>query len=107
MLRRVRPMVFLLSDIDVGETERLRRLVDGRRGRRDRHRLRGGCGDRCLGSPVAVCRGARAFVRGVVASAPPGTAARAKALLFAASKLAVFGESVGLELSPGVLLHPS
>jgi hypothetical protein len=50
---------------------------------------------------------AQAFVRGVVASAAPGTRARAKALLFAAGKLTGFGESVGLELSAGVLLHGS
>jgi integrase len=50
---------------------------------------------------------AQTFVRGVVASAAPGTRARAKALLFAAGKLAGFGEEVGLELSAGVLLHRS
>ncbi|MCA1699977.1 MAG: hypothetical protein LC790_14175 [Actinobacteria bacterium] len=47
------------------------------------------------------------FVRAVVADAAPRTRARARALLFAASKLAGFGERVGLELSAGVLLHPS
>jgi integrase len=50
---------------------------------------------------------AAGFVRMVVAQAAPDTRARAKALLFAASKLARFGEQVGLELSPGVLLHAS
>lgn len=44
------------------------------------------------------------FARGVVAAAAPQTPARAKALLFAAGRLAGFGESVGLELSAGVLL---
>ena len=47
------------------------------------------------------------FVRMVVGKAQPRTPARAKALLFAASKLAAFGEQVGLERSAGVLLHPS
>jgi integrase len=51
--------------------------------------------------------GAQAFVRRVVARAAPGTPGRAKAFLFAASKLAGFGERVGLERSAGVLLHPS
>lgn len=44
---------------------------------------------------------AQAFVRGVVASAAPGTRARAKALLFAAGKLTGFGESVGSSCRPG------
>jgi integrase len=43
----------------------------------------------------------------VVAEAAPATPGRAKALLFAAGKLARFGEQVGLELSAGVLLHAS
>ena len=47
------------------------------------------------------------FARSVVAEATPGTSARAKALLFAASRLACFGERVGLGLSPAVLLQPS
>jgi integrase len=58
-------------------------------------------------APRSLSSEAHAFVRVVVASAGPGTPARAKALLFAAGKLAVFGESVGLELSPEVLLAPS
>jgi integrase len=48
-----------------------------------------------------------AFAREVVASAAPATPARAKALLFAACRLAAFGEQVGLGLSAGVLLHPA
>jgi integrase len=47
------------------------------------------------------------FVRMVVAKAQPRTPARAKALLFAAGRLACFGESIGLELSAGVLLDSS
>jgi integrase len=58
-------------------------------------------------SPRCVSPAAASFARGVVAAACPETLARAKALLFAAAKLAVFGESVGLELSPGVLLDRS
>ncbi|HWD75420.1 MAG TPA: site-specific integrase [Solirubrobacteraceae bacterium] len=50
---------------------------------------------------------AAGFVRGVVAQAAPPTPARAKALVFAAAKLAGFGELVGLELSAGVLLDRS
>ncbi|MDQ2758926.1 MAG: site-specific integrase [Actinomycetota bacterium] len=50
---------------------------------------------------------AQAFARGLVARAKPATPARAEALLFAAAKLAVFGESVGLQLSAGVLLDRS
>lgn len=47
---------------------------------------------------------AAAFARAVVAVAAPGDPARAKALLFATSRLAAFGERVGLELTPEVLL---
>ncbi len=60
-----------------------------------------GWGPRSL-SPLAA-----GFVRTVVARAAPETRARTKALLFAASKLACFGERIGLEPSAGVLLHPS
>jgi integrase len=47
---------------------------------------------------------ADALVRVVVAAAEPATPARAKALLFAAAKLAGFAEAVGLELSSDVVL---
>ncbi|MHB8452544.1 MAG: hypothetical protein ACYDAQ_19130 [Mycobacteriales bacterium] len=47
------------------------------------------------------------FARGVVAAAAPTDRARAKALLFAAGHLAAFACSVGLELRPEVVLHPS
>jgi hypothetical protein len=50
---------------------------------------------------------AQAFARAVVARAQPASSARAKALLFAASRLACFGESVGLELSAEMLLDRS
>jgi integrase len=55
-------------------------------------------------APGSLSPRAAGFARGVVGLAAPGTAARAKALLFAASRLAAFAERVGLELSPGVLL---
>lgn len=47
------------------------------------------------------------FARALVARAEAPTPARARALLFAAAQLARFGEQVGLELAPAVLLHPS
>ena len=58
-------------------------------------------------APVSLSVAAAEFARVVVTRAEPGTPARAKALLFAAGKLAGFGESVGLELTPGVLLDSS
>lgn len=54
--------------------------------------------------PCSVSEGAGAFARCVVANVAPQSPARAKALLFCASKLAAFGQTVGLELSPEVLL---
>lgn len=58
-------------------------------------------------APRSLSAQAAGFVWMVVAEAAPDTPQRAKALLFAAGKLARFGEQVGLELSPGVLLHRS
>jgi hypothetical protein len=58
-------------------------------------------------APRSLSPAAAGFVCEVVAQAAPDTRARAKALLFAAGKLACFGEQVGLELSLGVLLHGS
>ncbi len=55
-------------------------------------------------APRSLSAAAAGFVREVVAQAAPGTPARAKALLFAAGKLACFGERIGLERSAGVLL---
>jgi integrase len=57
--------------------------------------------------PVAVGEKAQAFAREAVRAASPKSPARARALLFAASRLAAFGESVGLEPCAEVLLHPS
>ena len=50
---------------------------------------------------------AAGFARLVVARAVPKSASRAKALLWACSRLAAFGISVGLECEAEVLLHPS
>jgi integrase len=58
----------------------------------------------CAYRPCAVSDAAGAFARHVVARACPESPARAKALLFCASKLAAFGERVGLELDPQALL---
>ena len=51
----------------------------------------------------AVC----GFARAVVAAASPKSPERARALLFAAGKLAEFARSVGLELEAKHVLHPS
>jgi len=61
----------------------------------------------CAYRPCSVSGAAGAFAREVVARAAPERAARARALLFAASRLAAFGESVGLDLRTEVLLHPA
>jgi integrase len=55
-------------------------------------------------APCSLSEPAAAFAREVVAKARPAAPARAKALLFAAGRLAAFAESVGLELSAAVLL---
>jgi integrase len=55
-------------------------------------------------APVSLSPAAGAFAREVVAQAVPTTPGRAKALLFAAGRLASFAESLGLELSAVVLL---
>jgi integrase len=55
-------------------------------------------------APPSLSERAAALAREVVAAAAPPTPARAKALLFAAGRLAAFAESVGLELSPAVVL---
>lgn len=58
----------------------------------------------CAYRPCAVSEAAGCFARRVVARACPESKARAKALLFCACRIAGFGQSVGLELSPEVLL---
>jgi len=55
-------------------------------------------------APRSVSEAAAAFAREVVTRAAPGTPGRAKALLFAAGRLAGFAERVGLELEPRVVL---
>jgi len=54
--------------------------------------------------PRAMSEAAAGFAREVVAEAAPAGVERAKALLFAAGRLAAFGESVGLELCAETLL---
>ncbi len=55
--------------------------------------------------PCGLSDAAGAFARRVVAAACPARTERARALLFAASRLAAFGERVGLELRAEVLLR--
>ena len=55
-------------------------------------------------APGSLSPAAAAFAREVVAMAAPPTPARAKALLFAASRLACFAERWGLDLEPRVAL---
>jgi integrase len=57
--------------------------------------------------PRAVAEEVARFARAAVAAAAPKSAGRAKSLLWAAVRLGAFGASVGLELCPEVLLHPS
>jgi integrase len=54
-------------------------------------------------APGSVSVEAAAFARAVVAQAAPATPGRAKALLFAASRLACFAERVGLGVDGGLL----
>lgn len=58
-------------------------------------------------SPRSVSAAVAAFAKELTASAQPSTPNRAKAFLFAASRLGAFAESVGLELDASVLLCPS
>ncbi len=57
--------------------------------------------------PRTVSEAAAGFAREVVAAAAPARAQRAKALLFAASRLASFSESVGLGLCAETVLEES
>jgi hypothetical protein len=93
------PIVLLLSDWLV---------VNGDQTATERVSSRGDAAAVIAGwAPRSLSSEAQAFVREVVAQAAPATPGRAKALLFAAGKLAAFGESVGLERSAGVLLDRS
>jgi len=57
--------------------------------------------------PSSVSAEAAAFAREVVAAAAPGGRERAKCLLWAAGKAADYAVSLGLDLAPEVVLHPS
>jgi hypothetical protein len=57
--------------------------------------------------PSSVSPQAAAFAREVIAVTAPAGRERAKNLLWAAGKLADYAASLGLELTPGVVLHPS
>ena len=57
--------------------------------------------------PRLVGTEAAGFARSVVAEAAPASVGRAKALLFACSRVAAFAASVGLDLRPEVVLAPS
>ncbi len=58
-------------------------------------------------TPRLVSLEAAAFAKKVTTAAAPDTVNRAKAYLFAASRLGAFAETVGLELACDVVLHPS
>jgi hypothetical protein len=57
--------------------------------------------------PVGVSAEALLFAQGAVSMARPPSVPRARALLFACSRLAAWGEMVALDLAPEVMLHPS
>src|ERR1700733_14064218 len=57
--------------------------------------------------PPPVSPQAAAFARGVITAAGPEGRERAKNLLWAAGKLADYAASLGLDLVPEVVLHPS
>jgi integrase len=57
--------------------------------------------------PSSVSPQAAAFARQVVPAAAPGGRERAKNLLWAAGRLADYAASLGLELIPQTVLHPS
>jgi integrase len=57
--------------------------------------------------PSSVSREAAAFARDVITTAGPEDRERAKNLLWASGKLADYAASLGLDLVPEVVLHPS
>jgi integrase len=57
--------------------------------------------------PSSVSPEAAAFARDVIGKVAPGGRERAKNLLWAAGKLADYAASLGLELEPQVVFHPS
>jgi hypothetical protein len=58
-------------------------------------------------TPHKVSSSSARFAKELCAQARPTSVNRAKAFLFAASRLGAFGESIGLELTKEVLLRPS
>lgn len=64
-------------------------------------------GDPAVHPPRGVGGGRKLRPGGVSTAARPESVKRARALLFATSRLGAFGEAVGLELCPGVLLRPA
>jgi integrase len=57
--------------------------------------------------PLTVSPRAAAFARDVIAAVSPGGRERAKNLLWAAGRLAGYAASLGLDLAPEVVFHPS
>ena len=57
--------------------------------------------------PSSVSPRAAAFAREVIAAAAPEERERAKNLLWAAGRLADYAASLGLDLAPEVVFHPS
>jgi integrase len=57
--------------------------------------------------PSSVSPQAAAFARDVIGQVAPGGRERAKNLLWAAGRLADYAALLGLDLAPGVVLHPS
>jgi hypothetical protein len=57
--------------------------------------------------PSSVSPRAAAFARDVIAAVQPDGQERAKNLLWAAGQLADYAASLGLDLQPGVVFHPS
>jgi integrase len=57
--------------------------------------------------PSSVSPQAAAFARDVITAVAPGGQERAKNLLWAAGRLADYAASLGLDLEPGVVFHPS
>jgi integrase len=58
-------------------------------------------------SPKALDPSCARFSKEVTYAARPTTHNRAKAFLFAASRIASYAQSLGLELDPAIVLHPS
>jgi integrase len=57
--------------------------------------------------PSSVSPQGAAFARGVIAAVAPEGRERAKNLLWAAGRLADYAASLGLDLQPGIVFHPS